>query len=72
MRRRKTLWTILAVLAGGLLIGLTITANIVRTEGFEGLWKRKKDAVKTIIPGSEDSLEAGERKFREMTSGGGK
>lgn len=68
MRKSRVFWMVIAVLGGGVLIGLAISVNIVRVEGFEGLWKRKKDAVEVIIPGSRDSLEAGERKFREATS----
>ena len=50
-RSRRNPWTIvLSVLACLLVFGLSIAASIVRTEGLDGLFDRKRDAVKAVAP----------------------
>jgi hypothetical protein len=68
MTRSRIAWTVALLLAAGALIGFSITANMIRTEGFAGVWNRKKKAVETLLPGSEPVLERGERVVRESAS----
>ncbi|MGI8924235.1 MAG: hypothetical protein ACR2HJ_09415 [Fimbriimonadales bacterium] len=61
----KKAWTVLVgvvlVLA---LIGLGLGLNIVRTEGWEGVWKRKKDFIRDTHPEAAPMLDEAERRVR--------
>jgi len=40
----------LGILAAGTLIGISFAAYVVKSEGMEGLFKRKREAVQKIAP----------------------
>ena len=57
--------TLVAVLAIAALVGFSITANVVRKEGWNGLWDRKKDFIRSTVPGSDPALERAEEALRQ-------
>lgn len=60
-KRRRILTAILWVVGVLTLGGLAIAADIVRREGWEGFWKRKRDAVEALHPQSQPVIEEFER-----------
>ena len=52
LRARPRTWVVilLAILMGLVLFGLTASAIIVRNEGLEGLFNRKRRAVEAVAP----------------------
>jgi hypothetical protein len=65
---KRVLLVILSLIAFAALTALPFGLKILREEGWEGVWKRKKDAAKAIIPGSEKSLDKADQAFRKATS----
>ncbi len=63
--RKKNKWLlgVTAFVFFGVLAGLLIAGEIVRREGFEGLWRRKRNAVETIKPESAPLVDKMEDKL---------
>ncbi len=45
------------------IIGLGFGLNIVRTEGWEGVWKRKRDFIERAHPEASPVLDEAEKRF---------
>jgi hypothetical protein len=45
-------------------IGLAVSLSIVRREGIEGLWNRKKDWIEKTQPGLAPSVDKAEKAVR--------
>ncbi|HSI71887.1 MAG TPA: hypothetical protein VK934_01820 [Fimbriimonas sp.] len=51
MKKRRSPWMVLlAIFLCLLAFGLTTMMNIIRKEGIEGVFDRKRDAVKQVMP----------------------
>lgn len=51
MNHGRKLWpALLATILCLLCLGLTTTGNVVSREGLDGLFKRKRDAVRQVMP----------------------
>jgi hypothetical protein len=51
-------------------VGLAVSGAIVRKEGFEGIWSRKKSWIKQAQPGLAPSVDRAERIVRDRASDG--
>ncbi len=62
MKKSWRPWTVLAALVAiAAFIGADFALNVVRREGWQGLWTRKKDFVKTIEPKAGPALDEVEK-----------
>jgi hypothetical protein len=50
-------------------IGISVALSIVRTEGVDGLWKRKRGVVEAAHPGSGVVMDKVQRGVEERVSG---
>jgi hypothetical protein len=70
MKREKRLTLIVGIVLALAAIGLTISMSIIRKEGIEGLWNRKKDFIKKGHPEAGPILDEAERQVRKTKPGG--
>lgn len=65
VKKSRRPWpVVLAFLAIATLLGLGYGLNIVRKEGWEGLWHRKKALIKSAKPDAGPMLDEAERRAK--------
>lgn len=64
MKKRRSAWPIVvfSVLLA-VLFGIAITLDLVRKEGWEGLWKRKRSVLESTHPEAGPVLDEAEMKL---------
>jgi hypothetical protein len=65
----KAAWTVAVVVVCLAAVGISVALSIVRAEGVDGLWKRKRGVVEAAHPGSGAIMDKVERRVEEHVSG---
>jgi hypothetical protein len=65
-KRGESPWpVIVAVVVCLAIAGLVVFLNIVRTEGWEGLWNKKKEYITNTQPGAGPVLDEAEKRVKD-------
>lgn len=62
--QRRWIQIVIGVVALLALIGLGATGYLVKKEGWDGLWKRKRQWVEANHPGASPALDEAEKRLR--------
>lgn len=68
MKKRRTPWPILIGIAFCLaLVGVAIAWSVITSEGWDGLWNRKKGFIKEAQPGAGPIIDEAEKRVKDRT-----
>lgn len=65
MKSHKKFWlTLIALVAGAVILALPFALKVLQDEGFEGVWKRKRANIEKVAPDSAPILDEAERSVK--------
>ena len=65
-KRGESPWTMIVAIVVCLAIaGFVVSLTIVRTDGWEGLWNKKKDFITKTQPGAGPVLDEAEKRVKD-------